>query len=60
MLEISGLRRLALPCLGVRYSVVCPPLGAARPTADRSRGRFVMAAILAVGWAVRQDQLHPL
>jgi len=60
MLAISALCRLALPCIGVRYSVVWPPLCAARRTAAISNGRLVMASILAVGLALRQYQLHQL
>ena len=60
MLAISTLSRFALPCSGVRYSVVCPPLWVALPTASSSSGRLVMASVLAFGLAARQYQLHQL
>jgi hypothetical protein len=59
-LAMSCLRMLALPCSGVRYSVVWLACLAAVPTAASSSGRLVMASMRAVGCAARLYQLHQL
>jgi hypothetical protein len=48
------LRMLALPCIGVRYKVVCPAWLAALPTGASNYGRLVMTSMLALGLAARQ------
>ena len=54
ILAINDLRMLALPCIGVRYKVVCPAWLAALPTGASNYGRLVMTSMLALGLAARQ------
>ncbi|WP_043702215.1 hypothetical protein [Tepidimonas taiwanensis] len=60
MLAIRRLSTSALPCSGVRYSLVWLAWLAVLPTAASSSGRLVMASNRPVGCAARQYRLHQL
>ena len=60
MLASSFRSMLALPCSGLRYSVVWLAWLVALPTAASNSGRLVMASMRPVGCAALQYQLHQL